>query len=67
MKTENMQQKEPRKEIEIEQKVYRKVERCAKNKNMTPQEYIDFLFHDWPRKLNEEETKENLRFIFTGR
>jgi len=38
----------PRKKVAIEGKTYRKLEKGAKNKNMTVEQYTDFLFKDFP-------------------
>ena len=56
--------KETRKKILIEKRLHRKLETCAKGKNMTVQEYVDFLLKDSPRKLSEQEKTQQLKEIF---
>jgi len=36
-----------RKKVAIEEKTYRKLEEGAKNRNMTVEQYTDFLFKDF--------------------
>lgn len=53
-----------RKKVVIEPKVYRKLEKGAKNKNMTVEQYTDFLFKDFPRELSAEEKATQLNDTF---
>jgi len=57
---------QPRKRVFIEGRTKRKVEACAKNKGMTVDEYIDFLFKDFPRELDLADKEERLHSIFNA-
>jgi hypothetical protein len=58
--------KKPRKRIFIEGRTKRKVEAAAKNKGMTVDQYIDFLFKDFPRELDQADKEERLHSIFNA-
>jgi len=57
---------QPRKRIFIDGKLKRKVEACAKNKGMTLDQYIDFLFKDFPRELDQADKEGRLHNIFNA-
>ena len=54
----------PRKKVAIEGKVYRKLEKGAKNKNMTVEQYTDFLFKDFPELMSAEQKATQLNETF---
>ena len=49
--------------LDVEPKTYRKLEQAATRKNMTVQEYVDFLFKDFP-PLGQKDIEQDLDLIF---
>jgi hypothetical protein len=57
---------ESRKRVFVDGKLKRKLEKYAQNKNMSLDDYIDFLFKDFPGKLDQEGKEATLHSTFNA-